>query len=275
MTVAAVGLISLVAAGILSACLYLVARRKVRREELHGRRVIIVSALAPFLALAWLAIALLLHVAVSNHLAHQDCGFSPDPYVTLPNGYVVGSLNTYDGYFHAPGFSTDMPVTGPGYVRSLIDLRFSDPYFTGTVLDFNTSSVRRFVFDTRTRASKLSEPTSPGGPCGTTPNKACLDAFTDAVTHAQTDADGYWKTYERYRRHWPNFVLLALILVGEGAIVFLLWKTWTTASTEVSSNACIKMFFDDSTINTFSFAASHSCCCRWMTGNTEIICDGV
>ena len=40
-------------------------------------------------------------------------------------------------------------------------------------------------------------------------------------------------------------------------------------------NACIKMFFDDSTINTFSFAASHSCCCRWMTGNTEIICDGV
>lgn len=232
MAVAVLALIALIGAGILSACLFFVARRKVHKEGLRNRRVVIVSALAPFLALTWLAVALVVHVAVSNHLAHQDCGFSPDPYVTLPNRYVVGSHNTYDGYFHAPGFETDVPVTGQGYVRSLIDLNYSDPYFTGTLLDFNTSSVRSFAFDTRTRTLKLSDPANPAGhPCGATPDKACVDAFTDAVTHAKDDADGYWKTYVRYRHHWPNYVLVALILIGEGAIALLVWHTWRTTST--------------------------------------------
>ena len=69
-----------------------------------------------------------------------------------------GSHNTYDGYFRAPGFETDVPVSGPGYVRSLIDLSFPDPYFVGTQLDFQTSKVRSFVFDTRTRTYKSSQP---------------------------------------------------------------------------------------------------------------------
>jgi hypothetical protein len=94
-------------------------------------------------------IAFLIHVQISNRLAHQDCGLSGDPYVTLPNGYVLGSLNTYSGYIKAPGYETGGPVAGPGYVRSIIDLNFSDPYFVGTQFDHETSSVRSFVFDTR------------------------------------------------------------------------------------------------------------------------------
>ena len=58
------------------------------------------TTVAPFLAFSWLIAAFVLHVLISNNLAHQDCGFglSPDPWVTLPNGYVLGSHNTYDGY---------------------------------------------------------------------------------------------------------------------------------------------------------------------------------
>lgn len=233
MAAAVLAMIGLVAAGILSAGLFFILRRKIHQGEIHGRRVVAVSTVAPFLALIWLVATLVIHIEISNRLAHQDCGFSPDPYVTLPNGYVVGSHNTYDGYFHAPGFQTDVPVTGPGYVRSLIDLNFSEPYFTGTLLDFKTSEVRSFVFDTRTRTLRLSETNDPlGHPCSTAPDKACLDAFTDAVTHAKYDVDGYWNTYKRYRHHWPNYVLFALILIGEGAIGTLVWQTWSAASTK-------------------------------------------
>ncbi|HEX3659907.1 MAG TPA: hypothetical protein VHU89_00645 [Acidobacteriaceae bacterium] len=189
MTIAIVGLVSLVAAGIMSACLYFATKRK---EAVRGRRVVFVSSVAPFLALFWVGVALVIYVMVSNLLAHQSCGFSPDPYVTLPNGYVIGSHNTYDGYFHAPGVETDVPVVGPGYVRSLIDLDFSDPYFSGTQFDFQTSTTRSFVFDTRTRSFKATEPANEGGkPCGTPPDQACLSAWTDANTHAQTDTNSY------------------------------------------------------------------------------------
>src|ERR1700735_1788239 len=130
------GIFALVAAGVSSLCLYRYAKRRVNKEGFSGRRVIVASALAPFLALLWLVISLLIHVGISNRLAHQDCGLSGDPYVTLPNGYGLGSDNTYDGYFKAPGFETDVPVAGPGYVRSIVDLRLSNGIFTGTQFDF-------------------------------------------------------------------------------------------------------------------------------------------
>lgn len=98
MTVLIYGFWALVAASVSSLCLYLYAKRRFREEGHSHRRVAIASATAPFLALLWLVAALLIHVEISNRLAHQDCGFSPDPYVTLPNGYVLGSNNTYDGY---------------------------------------------------------------------------------------------------------------------------------------------------------------------------------
>ncbi len=41
-------------------------------------------------------------------------------------------------YIKAPGYETDVPVDGPGYVRSIIHLEFADPYFIGTQFDFNT-----------------------------------------------------------------------------------------------------------------------------------------
>jgi hypothetical protein len=184
--------------------------------------------------LLWLAVALLLHVQISNRLAHQDCGLSGDPYVTLPNGYVVGSLNTYDGYFVAPGFKTDTPVAGPGYVRSIIDLHYSEPNFTGTLFDNDTTTVRSFVFDTRTRTAQLSTPSGQSihamNPYH--PDAADMDAWTAANDEAQRGPNSYWKIYYRYRHHWPNYVLLAMILAGEGAIVFWVRKAWAATPTQ-------------------------------------------
>ena len=172
-------------------------------------------ALAPFFALLWLVAALLIHVQISNRLAHQDCGLSGDPYVTLPNGYELGSHNTYDGYIKAPGVETDVPVAGPGYVRSIIDLQFSNGVFTGTQFDFNTSSVRHFTYDTRTRSFQ----SSPEGPL----------SWDAANTQAQQGANSYWYLYPKYRHHWPNYILLALIIAGEGAIVFWVRRIWKTS----------------------------------------------
>jgi hypothetical protein len=50
----------------------------------------------------------------------------------------------------APGFKTDVPMTGPGYVRSLIDIQWADPYFLGTFRDSDREF--RFSFNTRDRS---------------------------------------------------------------------------------------------------------------------------
>lgn len=229
MTVLAWGFFSVVTAILLSIFLYVLAKRKANQEGKPYRRLRIASTLAPFLALLWLVASLLIHVQISNRLAHQDCGLSPDPYVTLPNGYILGSLNTYDGYFKAPGFETDVPVAGPGYVRSIVDLHFSDGYFTGTQFDFDTSSVRQFIFDTRTRSFKvIGDTNAPSKPFQSS-DPSDMDALTAATTRANDAAtpDSYWRLYEKYRRHWPNYVLTFLIVSGEGVIGFSLWKFWT------------------------------------------------
>jgi len=166
-------------------------------------------------------------------LAHQDCGFSPDPYVTLPNGYVVGSHNTYDAYLRAPGFKTDVPVVGPGYVRSIIDLQTVQWLLHRHTGDLKTFIIRDFVFDTRTRtfqaqAFQTSEANDSSSQASSTPDKESLDRFGKAMTSAQEDTTGYWKLYAHYRYQWPSYILLLLITVGECAIGFWLWKLWAT-----------------------------------------------
>ena len=125
MTILTYGIIGILGTGALSLILFLFVRKKLRNEGRNDRRFVVKSTVAPFLGLAWLIVALLIHVQISNKMAHQDCGLSGDPYVTLPNGYELGSHNTYDGYIRAPGAQTDVPVTGPGYVRSIISLHLS------------------------------------------------------------------------------------------------------------------------------------------------------
>jgi hypothetical protein len=222
MTIVSDGFLALVVVGVSSLCLYFYAKRRASSEG-RGRRVVTATALAPWIGLVWLVIALLIHVQISNRLAHQDCGLSGDPYVTLPNGYVLGSLNTYDGYFKAPGFETDMPVAGPGYVRSIVDLQLSNGFFIGTQFDFNTSRVRHFVFDTRTREFHVSDADDKASGSS---NAQQLDKWAAAETSVHSDADSYWKLYAQYRHHWPNYVLAGLIIAGEGAIAFGVWKLW-------------------------------------------------
>src|SRR5271169_3124262 len=123
------GFIAVVSACILSLVLYILARGKLRAAGQSGHKLTTVGMTAPFIGLFWLVIVLLIHVRVSNSLAHQDCGLSGDPYVTLPDGYVVGSRNTYDGYLVAPGFTTDTPRAGRGYVRSIVNLDLVDGRF--------------------------------------------------------------------------------------------------------------------------------------------------
>jgi len=220
MTIMAFAVVGVVTASILSAVLYVVGRRRARLGISSGRAKN-VGAVAPFVGLLWLVVAFLIYVAISNGLAHQDCGLSGDPYVTLPNGYVLGSLNTYSGYIKAPGYETGMPVAGPGYVRSIIDLKFSDPYFVGTQFDHETSSVRSFVFDTRTLEFRASE----GRPLDPT-SQSALDAWGDAQTHVHTDPDSYWKMYYRYRHRWPKYVFLAILAAGEFGIFFYVRESW-------------------------------------------------
>src|SRR6185437_7113933 len=104
MTIVTFAFVGLVIACVLSAVLYRVAKGRTRRR-LSSQRATVVCAVAPFLGLLWFALAFLIHVQISNGIAHQDCGLSGDPYVTLPNGYILGSYNTYDGYFKAPGYN--------------------------------------------------------------------------------------------------------------------------------------------------------------------------
>ncbi len=212
MAIVTYGFLALVTACVSSLLLFFFAKRRVPNEARSRRQVIAVTAMAPFLALLWLVAAFLIHIQISNKVAHQDCGLSPDPYVTLPNGYILGSHNTYDGYFKAPGYETGAPVAGPGYVRSIINLKFFNEQFTGTQFDFNTSSVRRFLFDTRTRKFQ----SSPDGPL----------TWDAANAGAQQSAAPYWKLYAQYRHLWPNYVFVVLIIAGEGAIGFWVWKLW-------------------------------------------------
>jgi hypothetical protein len=224
------GLIGLITASGLSLFIFLHAKNRISKETPKRRKVIVVSAMAPFLGLLWLIVALFIHIQISNRLAHQDCGFSPDPYVTLPNGYVVGSANTYDGYIVAPGYKTDVPVTGPGYVRSLIDLEFKDGDLVGTLLDFKASIVRRFVFDTRTREVKIFDVDDPINHEFQSSTQRDLDQFGAVQTRVHSDATSYWKLYEQYRHHWPNYVLVILIIAGECAIGFWVWKRWRSVT---------------------------------------------
>jgi hypothetical protein len=234
MTVLTYSFLGFLSACIASLCLYFYSKRRAR-EEGRSRRLVVATALAPFLALLWLVAALLIHVLISNKLAHQDCGFSPDPYVTLPNGYTLGGLNTYSGYVKAPGFETDVSFAGPGYVRGIIDLELSNGYFTGTQLDGKTSTFRRFVFDTRTRAFQASDIKGPNHPELQASGDASLDAFAVAQTSVHADANSYWVLYAKYRHHWPNYIPLALIIAGEGAIILWVRRLWTTAPTPVAS----------------------------------------
>ena len=223
------GFAGLFAASVVSAFLFRAARRGGR-----GRTAKAVALGAPFLGLLWMAVAFYIHVQVSHSLAHQDCGLSGDPYVTLPSGYVIGSHNTYDGYFKAPGVDTDVPIAGPGYVRSIVHLQYSEPYFTGTQFDFNNSKIRTFVFDTRTWAFSASAPAAAPRQFDSS-DKTRMDAWTDANTHAQMDAESYWGLYRRYRRHRPNYVFFALIAVGEGTIYLLGRKAWRAAPVVTSA----------------------------------------
>ncbi|HZU31694.1 MAG TPA: hypothetical protein VFB79_11295 [Candidatus Angelobacter sp.] len=225
MTIVIAAIAGIGGACILSVILYVVARRRVRRG-VSSQKAAIVGAVAPFLGLLWFVVAFLIHVQISNRIAHQDCGLSGDPYVTLPNGYVLGSLNTYDGYIKAPGYETDTPLAGPGYVRSIIKLNFSDPYFVGTQFDFKTSSMRNFVFDTRTREFHASEANSREGHPLDASSPAALDAWADAQTHAARDPDSYWKLYDQYRHRWPKYVFLALVIAGEVGIFFWFRRGW-------------------------------------------------
>ena len=232
------GFLSLIAAIVLSLFLYFYARRRIRKEANNRIQVLVVSALSPFLALLWLVASLLIHVVISNLFAHQDSGLSPDPYVTLPNGYVLGSHNTYDGYIAAPGFKTDVPIAGPGYVRSIIDLQFSDGYFIGTQFDLKTSRMRNFVFDTRTQvfdasdindsSNLASQGSEAGARCANSP---VMDAWAAAETRAHNDANSYWKLYAQYRHHWPDYVLIVLITVGVVSIMLWVTKIWDTGLT--------------------------------------------
>ncbi len=202
------GLILTVASIVLSIVLFKFAKRSVPASTHAAKRYRAFAAAAPFLALGWLVAVLFVHTFVSNHLAHQSVGYSPDPYVALPNGYVVGSLNTYSGYVSAPGVTTDVPWVGRGYVRGIIDLGYRDGRFIGTYLDSKSQfqpqgidRIRNFVFDTQDQTIHTSDTNVTGN-------------FTSQQNSVHQDQNSYWNLYAHYRHRWPTMVFWALLTVG-------------------------------------------------------------
>jgi hypothetical protein len=218
MELLALGLIGLIVAFITSVLLVWYAKRTIPSGASHRRKILQNSAAAPFLGFLWVIVAFIIHVFVANHFAHQDCGFglSPDPFVTLPNGYQVGSANTYDGYFEAPGFTTDVPSEGPGYVRDLVTLHFENGFFTGTHLDRKSSSIRAFRYDTRTRDFEVLGDSSNADP--SSGNE--MEMFGKVQTLVHTSPDSYWVMYREYRYIWPTYEFLFLVIVGELLIAY-------------------------------------------------------
>jgi hypothetical protein len=207
------GFILTIVSIVLSISLFMFAERSFPDSTYVAKRYRIFNAAAPFLALGWLVATLILHTFISNHLAHQSVGYSPDPYVTLPNGYVVGSLNTYSGYVHAPGVTTDIPWIGHGYVRGIIDLEFRDGRFIGTYLDSKsqfqpqgTDHVRNFVFDTRDQSIQTSDTNTAGD-------------FISQQNSVHQDQNSYWNLYARNRHSWPSVVFWVILLGGWSALV--------------------------------------------------------
>jgi len=152
--------------------------------------------------------------------------------VTLPDGYILGSLNTYDGYFKALGFETDVPMVGPGYVRSIIDLQLSGGIFTGTQFNFRTSRIRSFTFNTATRVFQTPDDNdSNGKECNST-DPQCVQIWGQAETSAHDDANSYWELYHQYRHRWPSYLLLAVIVLGEAAIAQGIRMLWIRSALE-------------------------------------------
>lgn len=207
------GFILTVVGILLSIVLFRFAKRSVPTSTYAAKRYRMFAAAAPFLALGWLVTALFVHTFISNHLAHQSVGYSPDPYVALPNGYVVGSLNTYSGYVRASGVTTDVPWVGRGYVRGIIDLEFRDGRFIGTYLDSKsqfqpqgTDHIRNFVFDTRDQSVQTSDTDATGD-------------FMSQQNSVHQDQKSYWNLYAQYRHRWPTAAFWAILIVGWGALV--------------------------------------------------------
>lgn len=200
-----------------------------RKRSLTGRGSrsgAVAFACTPLFALLWIVVVLIAHILISNGLAHQSVGFSSDPYVTLPNGYRLGSGNTYDGYIVAPGFHTDVPSAGPGYVRGLIDIEWRPPFFVGRQHDFSTAEFRRFSFDTRDRSFLYLDPVRPGAHPESSLSATDLKLFTEQQDAVNNDATSYWVLYGRYRHEWPVWVARMLFVFGEAAIVLHAFKLW-------------------------------------------------
>jgi hypothetical protein len=207
------GAVLLLVAVIASFMLRVYALRSVPGKSWEARKYHRELIATPFAAVLWIAPCLIAYTWVSNHVAHQSVSFSPDPYITLPNGYVVGSLNTYCGYVHAPGVDTDIPWTGPGYVRGLIDLDYADGRFQGTYLDshsdmqpLGTDRIRKFIFDTRNRSIQ-------------TWDSSIQADFGQQQTMVHEHSSSYWQFYAANRRHWPEPLFWLLLLAGVATIV--------------------------------------------------------
>jgi hypothetical protein len=179
------GFFGLLAATIVAILLVQLAKRRFKENPARYRTVRPGLTIAPFAALLWVALAFVLHVQISHRMAHQDCGLgmSPDPFVTLPNGYELGGHNTYDGYLLAPGFKSDVPIWGPGYVRSIVTLRFDGDIASGTQFDFKTSRTRPFIFNMKTREFKTDAPENKDHPCDSN-DPSCLKVWTVANDQA-------------------------------------------------------------------------------------------
>lgn len=206
----------------LALALRVLAKRRIERLGYRKHPFVTRCEIAPFLGLAWVLASFIVHVVVSNQIAHQDCGFelSVEPYVTLPNGYVVGDYG--EGYVRAPGASSDLPLLektrgngkpdtyappyGPGYIRSVYELQWTGRYFLGTQFDYGDSKTHPFLFDT----SDWNYHEFSGEDNA---------AWAATKTQFHYVGNNYMNLYWKYWKRWPKYVFIAMIVFGELLIV--------------------------------------------------------
>lgn len=115
-----------------------------------------------------------------------------------------------------------MPATGPGYVRSLIDIQLINGSFVGSYRDYGSNTIHNFSFNAGDRSIQTTDTGIP------------ID-FGAVQDRVHSDPTSYWRLYERYRHRWPAIVFLDLIALGGGAIIFGLRKFWVIMQQRAAS----------------------------------------
>ena len=186
-----------------------------------------VCGLAPLAAVLWVWVCFVGYSYVNRTIFHQDDGLTDDPYVTLPDNFVIGKQVDYCwGYIagsgqQTHGFDKCHSPDGRGLVSGVTEVQIADHYILGTrsVADADPNFLRGgahtvtsyFLLDRRT---------------GSVEHFASKEDLSAAASSKGIDMSPEYigLTYARHRVHWIDWLLVPAQLFGvAGLLAFLLF----------------------------------------------------